>query len=365
MKILALAMDDSLYAKSRSLEIHFLEQLAKMGHEVACICPRQLYYDSDDPQPENFEFHVIPINESRFVEIEEWWEAYEGLMFGEVDIVYATSISGCNLGRYLADLYGCPFICELLDIPTFRFMFKNYADEWDIYLTQLRQADHIVVNTTVCKEILISRDFDADKITKIFYGIDCDLPDKIPEQEKLYDIVCVGRLESHKAPEKLIYVLAKLKEWGIAPKVAVIGEGRYLQPMIELAHLAKVHFFYLGAVDDYTKYKTIKQSKLMYVTDVCNVIGSLVGTEALYCKVPVICSDMPVNHERLGICPAYVNPFDITEAAASIKNELKKTRSQDYFEDIVRVIKRDWSYQKQAELTLKLFEEIKGKSLAK
>lgn len=368
MKILAISLDNTDYEKSRSLEIYLMEFIAKQGHEVTVLCERELYYDESDPKPENFSYHVMSVNESRFGDPEKWWEENQkSLMFGKVDIVFGSSVTGANLGRFLANLYKCPFICQLLDVPFFRFKYPEYKKEWEIYLEQLIHADQIIVNTEPCKRILheLYNGKQDSKITKIYYGMSCDIADRIPDQEKIYDMVVVTRIVSHKCPEKLAFLLAKLRYLGYRDlKVALIGMGpsseaiRLLDLLDFTGQLQNVKIF--SPCDDVTKFKIIKQSRMMYVTDICETIGSLVSAEGLYCKIPVVCSDMLINRERLLNWCTYVKPLDI-EGAVDVTMKILDGGFQieeGFYDRASQWIKENRSYQKQAEETLEIFKNI-------
>lgn len=385
MKILAIGLDATDYGKSRSLEVYFMEHMAKLGHTVHMIVERDLFYDKNDPQPDNFTFEQFPVNETRFLDSDNvnklFTEGYKRIYEDKTekmwyldkiktfmpDIIFSTSISGCNFGLYLKKRHNVPFVVQILDIPRFRLKYERYRKEWEVYLNQAENADFILVNTQPGYDIITSL-FKGQlnhKMKKIYYGINTEIPDKISEQEIKYDIVTVGRIVNHKAPEKLFYVLAKLKKMGFTPKVAFIGSDNYadqkmLVQLIDLAYFMHIQnqVDFLGAVDDYKKFEVIKQSKLMYVTDICNEIGSLVGTEGSYCKIPVICSDMPINRERYGDTVYYVDPFDIEEAAEQIIRLMKPGLwpTEDFLERTKKWIKENRSYQKQAEETLEVFD---------
>jgi len=368
MNILCISLDNTDYGdeegKSRSLEIYLAESFTNQGHKVHLICERNLYYTEEDPKPKNLTYQVYPVNETRFVNMDDFIDQNKLEFDFKPDIIFCSSITGCNIGNYLKRKLEVPLVTQILDIPVFRWRYPNFKKEWDIYLNQARGSDMLIANTTSTKDT-IRRSFNGeldDRTKLIYYCINTEIADKIPEQEKDIDIILVGRLVFHKTFEKLIYALAVLKKEGIKPKTVIIGdlrEGPASVPLLDLCFFAGLdNIEFVGGVNEEKKYELIKRAKMHVNTDSCEYIGSLVTLEGEYCKVPCICSNMLINRERFGKYPVYVDTFNISEWVKEIKFMLKNPNCKDdILEEAKKWVKENKTIEVQAKETLEVFEE--------
>jgi len=356
MRITVFAMDGTLYEKSRSLEIHLCDELARQGHDVQVICERELYYSDGDPQPENLSFGVGGVNELTAEELEKI------VVVPDADVFFATSIRGCKHTVHFGKKYGKPTVVQILDIPCFRWKYKNYFNEWRGYLSWVKDADVIIVNSSATKNTLSNyfKGLVDSKVRLIYYCIDTRIADSVPDQEKTIDISLVHRLVHHKCTEKLIFALARVKrDYGLVPSVALIGEGPDLVKLIDLAAFAGVPVNFLGPVGDEAKFQVIKASRLFLSTDICEDIGSLASLEAMYCGVRVICSDLMINRERFGEWPVFVESFDICALADAIFSALSKSSvNEEYLREAKEWVVKNRTYKVQAKKTLQVFKEL-------
>jgi len=104
-------------------------------------------YTEDDPQPDNLTYEVYPVNETRFVDLKEFVKEHKLEFNFKPDIIFCSSITGCNMGNYLKHKLKVPLVTQILDIPVFRWRYPNFKKEWDIYLNQVKESDVIIANT--------------------------------------------------------------------------------------------------------------------------------------------------------------------------------------------------------------------------
>lgn len=373
MNILAIGTDGTLYNESRSLEIHLLDELARQGHNVFVVCECEPFYRAGD-KPELLRFVVAPVNDSRVGDLTDFVAKYGLMPPDKSDVVFCSSITGTNLALHYKKILGIPVVVQLLDIPIFRLKYRHHFEEWRIFLDQVKDADVLIANTMATKETLhrYFRGRVDNKVRLIYYGIDRIECDRVPDsEEKTVDILSCHRLVHHKATEKLIYALALLAKEGIRPVTVIIGEGMEMMKLIDLSAFAGVAVNFVGAVSDAEKYRLIKTSKVAVSTDVCNDIGTLFPLEAIYGGLPVICSDMMINRDRLRDWVEYVDAFDIAGLAAALKRYVVQNQV-DRVGNVVMVRKpgseaKQWvlenrTYEVQAKKTVEVFDELLGKS---
>lgn len=322
MKILALCMDSTDY-NSKSHEIMVMEELARLGNEIFLVTER-IPSGYDVIIPDNIKHNVMPING----QLSE--EQMNLLLSERYDVAFCSSFPGVKYVTKIAKQQGIKSICQVLDVPIFRLKWSHWNDLWKRNAKELEEADVIIGNIEITKQLLIQLNENLkDKITTIYYGINTEQADSIPNPIKKEPyIVWVSGIRWYKNLDSILFSLACLKN---PPKLKVIGVGDGTEQevqnipfrIMQLAYHLGLDIEFVGGVDDVTKYGIIKNASLGVMNDISESIATMFVLECIYAGTPCISSDFPVCRDRYGDVAIYVeNKYDTGEWAEKIREVL-------------------------------------------
>lgn len=310
-----------------SAEIRIAQEFYMRGHEVTLCCERS---PNMEEEYKGMEVIVFPLN-GEYTD-----DDAKVFLDKKYDLVYATAISGARLANWVAKKQKIPSAVQVLDIPYWRLDplwvkmgQKQWAEQWDKWLKDVKESDLIIANTTPTKNHLKSLlGEEILKKTKLmYYGIDKTLADSVPEpKERTNDIVFCARLVFYKGVDLLLHALRMFKQrYGYVPKTTIIGggDGQEYFRLLQIALMNGTPVKFVGPVCNKEKFEIIKNSKMMVYPDFNESIGGASPLEALYCKTPVICWDMLINKERFGIYPSYIEMYNIGEMVDDIHSILE------------------------------------------
>ena len=328
MKIAYFCLDKTRYEDSLNEEILQSAFMAQQGHDVSLFIEGQVEF-KESKQPETLEIIDLPIVKhvlgERQLTSEELKLAVD--IVSKCDIIFGSSISSILLILAIKKLTHKKTIVQILDIPQFRLKYEHWFNQWFPWLQGIANCDLLITNTKRAAQDIhdIFKGRLDEKTKTVYYGINHPVCDSVPEQEKEYDVCVVGRLVFYKYFDLLLYALAKLKQdYGLNPKTVIIGEGEKHFEWQETSFNAEIDVTFAGAVSDKQKFELIKKSKIGVYPDCCDSISGLFPAEAMYCGLPVIIMDMPINRERFGDIPIYIPKFDVQRLAESIKETLEE-----------------------------------------
>ena len=317
MRLLVLAMDNTNYG-SRSHEILCTERLAGKVDKLVCCAERMPQYPESERMPENMKIIPMPLNEG----ISEKHNQ-QILEEGPFDAIFTTSISGAILAAQLKHRHGWYWVAQILDIPMWRLQYDQWKPQWEYWLSYVHTADHIIVNAKVVKtnlEYLFQLMFPGEgnpPIRVVYYGMNTELADSVPEPEKRDRIISASRHVFYKGFDLLLYGYKIYLETNSEPLgLDIIGTGEEtakLQQMAQLLNLPQVRF--LGALSDKEKFNALKRGICAVSCEFAPDIPQLFPLEAIYCNMPTVVNDMEMTRELFGEYAVFTNVYRTDELA--------------------------------------------------
>lgn len=161
----------------------------------------------------------------------------------------------------------------------------------------LLTKNHLAVSNFVKSE-LMRRGVKEKNIKVVYNGADVELINKIPDQQKIYDLIFVGRLNYQKNLPLLIESAFLLKKTMPKIKVAIVGQGEEenLKNLIKQKNL-EGNFDFLGVITQKEKlFKTIKSARIFVLPSILEGFP-LTVVEANACGLPVVATK--TNHNNI------------------------------------------------------------------
>jgi glycosyltransferase involved in cell wall biosynthesis len=171
-----------------------------------------------------------------------------------------------------------------------------------------------------------------DEITLVSYGLEVGLTDAVPAQQRVYDVVWIGRVHRQKGIEDLLATLASLAQRLPNFRAVFIGNVRdALFPEIERHGLMK-HVEFSGFVSEEEKTRLFKASRLFLMPSKHEGSPRVVG-ESLICGTPVVAYDLLNYRPLFGDFVRYAPPFDRGAFQAAAEHEIVKMRAGENYLD--------------------------------
>lgn len=156
--------------------------------------------------------------------------------------------------------------------------------------------NHLAVSNFVKSE-LVRRGVKEKNIEVIYNGADVELINKIPNQQKVYDLIFVGRLNYQKNLPLLVESIFLLQKTMPKIKIAIIGQGEEKENLENLIRQKGLesNFNFMGAISDKEKlFKTIKSAKIFVLPSILEGFP-LTIVEANACGLPVVATKTKHN----------------------------------------------------------------------
>lgn len=373
MRILAICMDSAPYG-SRSHEILVCEEIARAGHEVFLAAEREPKWTPESSRPPGLSFiGAKPVNDPRHAES----LAYE--MPSDVDVAFASSVSGAPLLAEWKKLTGKPTVVTVLDVPMFRLKLGNewpWLRQWEPWFKAMGQASRIVVNMQRTRDSLIElkdtyKTSSLPLIDVLYYGIDTDLLDAAkPSQDPAFKqpvshCVSAARLVPYKGWDIGLMSLGLLER---KPLYHIIGsdpdEGRGMpMEMLRLVHLAdyaNVPTVFWGGVPDPTKAEIMKASNFGLSWSINHDVPSQAPVEIVYAGRKCLVPDLPINRDRLGPLKSliWLSPWDTRAIADAVGDLQNNPDDQIAHPDDRKWIQENRSFRSHALSVLKTLEAV-------
>lgn len=194
-----------------------------------------------------------------------------------------------------------------------RYMFKHIVTE-------------IIANSEETRRTLVHRNpaIEAQRITVIYNGIDTALfqaVEKKPRQGREFVIGNAGRLSGQKAQYHLIGLAERLRDKGVAFKVAVAGDGELRETLVTETQKKNLQesILWQGFVADMQSF--LAGIDVFVLTSHWEGFG-FVLVEAMLCGLPVIAFDVSSNpeiveHEKTGFL---VPPYDMDRLVGAVES---------------------------------------------
>ena len=141
-------------------------------------------------------------------------------------------------------------------------------------------------------------------------GFDLETAERVPAQEKVYDVVWIGRVHQQKGIDDLLNTLSYLRQ--MIPNFRAVLIGRVeaeLKPRIEAQGLSDCVTF-AGLVSEEEKFRLLKASRVLLMPSRYESWGIVIG-EALACNVPVVAYKLQAYRPIFGDLVRCVERFDL------------------------------------------------------
>ena len=171
----------------------------------------------------------------------------------------------------------------------------------------------------------------ADR-TLISYGFDPAANDAVPAQERIYDVVWIGRVHRQKGIDDLLSTLQFLKSRFSDLHVLFIGNVKAaLTPMIEQIGLS-ANVTFSGFVSEEEKIRLFKSSRVFLMPSKHEGSPRVIG-ESIIARTPVVAYDIPNYRPLFGNLVRYVPPFSLAEFQQAAATEITKMRADENYLD--------------------------------
>ena len=165
-----------------------------------------------------------------------------------------------------------------------------------------------------------------EEMTLASYGLETAATRAVPKQERIYDVVWIGRVHRQKGVDDLLAALKWLSGRMENFRAMFIGNVREaLAPRIALLGLEK-HVEFSGFVTEEEKIRLFKASRLFLMPSKHEGSPRVIG-EAIICGTPVVAYDIPNYRPLFGDFCRYVPPFDLEAFQAAAEKEILLMRS--------------------------------------
>lgn len=170
----------------------------------------------------------------------------------------------------------------------------------------------------------------AEERTLISYGLDPVAADAVPEQNRIYDVVWLGRVHRQKGVDDLLvtlkYLAGRLENF----RVLFIGNlEKQLRPEIEKLGLEPCVTF-SGFVSEEEKIRLIKASRVFLMPSKHEGSPRVIG-ESIIARTPVVAYEIPNYRPLFGDFVQYVPPFDLNRFQTVAEGEIVKMRAGENY----------------------------------
>lgn len=231
-----------------------------------------------------------------------------------------------------------------------------------MYHLILRRADIIFVTNELDRQHFIKKGISPQRVITVRGGVDTKISSSIPEQEKRYEAVFVGRLHPQKGALELIDIWERVCRVKKNAKLAIIGEGpleEKIKQKIKGKALEK-NINLLGFMDGIEKIRIFKSSNIVLHPAVYDS-GGMAACEAMACGLPGVSFDLPAlkTYYPKGILKT---PIGDTETFAS--NIIKLLTDNELYQKesakALALAREEWDWDRRAEEILKILKQIIG-----
>lgn len=138
------------------------------------------------------------------------------------------------------------------------------------------------------------------------------------DQERIFDLIYVGRLNALKNIDDLLHAAARLKS---SPRIVIVGGGEELASLQASASRLGLDVTFAGLVTDEQKWSFLRRSKVMVFPTSFEGFG-MPPLEALLAGCQVVCSDIPILREVYGSQVHYFPLHDTKKLAVLLEKLL-------------------------------------------
>jgi glycosyltransferase involved in cell wall biosynthesis len=217
-----------------------------------------------------------------------------------------------------------------VDVEAARIASLHYCLSQWISLTALRwcRAKRLVVVQPLLQVAALKKGFRPAEVACIPNGVDVETADSVPAQEKVFDVVWMGRVHRQKGIDDLMQALQFLARNFPDFRALLIGN---LKPALgarveELGLAANVEF--CGYLSGAEKFRRLKSARLFLMPSRHEGLPIVVG-EALACGLPVVAYELEMYRPFFGSLLHYVPCFNAEQFSSDAAKLLKRLRDDE------------------------------------
>ena len=171
-----------------------------------------------------------------------------------------------------------------------------------------------------------------DEMTLLSYGLEVAATDAVPAQERLYDVVWIGRVHRQKGIDDLLATLEHLAKKFPDFKAMFIGNVRdALLPEMQKRGLEN-HVAFSGFVSEEEKIRLFKASRVFLMPSKHEGSPRVIG-ESLIAGTPVVAYEIENYPPLFGDFVRYAPPFDLNAFKLAAEDEIRLMRAGENYLD--------------------------------
>jgi glycosyltransferase involved in cell wall biosynthesis len=230
------------------------------------------------------------------------------------------------------------------DVDPARLASLHYwgSQEWSLRRMAQCSRKHFLYLHPAMKPRLHALRVRDEEMTFVSYGLEVSPTERVPKQDRTYDVVWIGRVHRQKGIDDLLATLRFLAGRLDNFRAIFVGNLREaLQgPVAEHGLTDKVEFS--GFVSEEEKIRLFKSSRIFLMPSKHEGSPRVIG-ESIICETPVVAYDIPNYRPIFGDFVRYAPPFDLAAFQSAAEREIiAMRRGENHLEHMdLAAFKRD------------------------
>ena len=220
------------------------------------------------------------------------------------------------------------------DVDTLRLASVHYwaSQAWSLRRFAACPQSHMIYLHPLMEARLDWLGISASARTLISYGLDATGTDAVPAQDRIYDVVWIGRVHRQKGIEDLLATLKFLAQRLKDFHAILIGNLReQLLPEVQKLGLEKQVEF-SGFVSEAEKIRLFKASRVFLMPSKHEGSPRVIG-ESIAARTPVVAYEIPNYRPLFGDLVRYAPPFNLDRFQCVAEQEIQKMRAGENYLD--------------------------------
>ena len=348
-------------------------RLADRGHEVHIFGMK--YWDGEDVI-ERDGVHLHGVCEPKRLYVDGRRSIKTSIYFswkllwsfkGDFDIIDSQQFPylSCYSAKFHASLRRIPLVITWLEL---------WGDYWSEYLGRgatlgrwvekgtLHLQDRVIPISEWVRGDLLSMGVEGDKMEVISGGVDLQKIDNVQAEDKVYDLIYVGRLSEHKRVDLLLNAVSMAQRDIPKIKCSIVGDGPEREKLVKLAKELKIeeNVDFMGFLErEEEVIARMKSSKIFVLSSTREGFGMSV-LEANACGLPAIVVNSKKN-AAASLITEGVNGALCDLSARSMALEIKKLLKDDLYKTMVGSSKKSaekYDWDEVANKTERAYEKL-------
>mgnify|MGYP001566287041 FL=1 len=342
-----------------SVECHVVHKLAELGNDVDYWTDQPLSYSMEPvlKQPPTLRSFVFHEGKNALARTPRQFAPEDvGKIIKEhgkkpYDAVFGTAHTAIDMGSWIKRCLKIPLVIQVLDVPYWRLdqmgpwelvkesefpfpleaippqLWDGYRGEWSYWFQNIKNCDAVTVLLSVVKEQMIRyAGADPGNLHVVYHG--SITPESYeyylkrePVVEKKNRVISVNRLVYHKGVDQSIVICKLIQDMMPAdnpPEFVFVSTGNeqwYEDLLKQYAKSLLKNVKFMGWVDNATKIKLIRESKVLLDQEWPEGFGGLCLAEAIFGDTQPICWDRRSKKEVYPFGMNFVPKGDFVAAA--------------------------------------------------